>query len=401
MATQFPSAGTRLVFRCADPSAPAEEYAALLAAIGNDAAMWQHVVVLAGRELAVGALWRSLRPHASALPPVVVEHLQRGAMVEEFRMRHLAARLAQTVAALGIAEVPVLLLKGAAVGAVIDPSFVSRPMTDLDLLVPTADIARAHEALLATGWTQTSDPLLLHLLADGHHLPPYLDAQMPGVRLELHTALLPPDSAFGFDAAAFWADASTSGVPFAGARIPSRAHQLVHASAHFAWQHAMGFGAWRTLRSVALLLESPSFEWPSLVRLATASRAVTSVYWTLRVGAMLAGLRVPPDVLAALAPPTPESLRAALTRHFITSLVPGEGPVSPSARLSWWLWRMALRPRWSGHPVPRRWEADQRWIAAYESAQRREGPDPLSSRMARHAGAYRQWWAFASRTLWR
>jgi len=399
MATLFPSAGTRLVFRCADPGAPTEEYAALVAALGDDAARWQHVVVLAGRELAVGALWRSLRPHASTVPPVVVEHLRRGALVEEFRMRHLASRLAQTVAALRTAGVPVLLLKGAAVGALFDPSFASRPMTDLDLLVPAAEVARAQGALRATGWTQTVDPLLLDLLADGHHLPPYLDAQMPGVRLELHTALLPPDTAFGFDAAAFWAEAASTGVPFVGAHVPSHAHQVVHASAHFAWQHAMGFGAWRTLRSVALLLASPSFEWSDLVRLATTSRAATSVYWTLRVGVALAGLQVPAYVLAALAPPTPESLRAALTRHFITSLVPGEGPVSPSARLSWWLWRMALRPHWSGHPVPRRWEADQRWVAAYESAQGRDGPVPLASRIARHAGAYRQWWAFASQTL--
>lgn len=381
----------RLVFRSADPGHRPEE----MTAIARDVSDWDRFVVLADGELATPALWRALRDPA-AIPPEVGDYLRRGAMFGDFRMQQLAERLRETVAAFAARGVPVTLLKGAALGAIADATFRLRPMTDLDLLVSVADVPRAREAIIAAGWSETQDPALHALLGEGHHhLPPFLDARLPGMRLELHTALFPDDHSFAFDEAALGREAVAAPAPFAGARVPSLEHLLLHAAIHFAWQHTMRFGAWRTFRLVGMVVAQPGFSWDRFLAVARAARALTAAYWTLRLARQMCGLAIPPGVLDALAPPTPEFARAAIERHFIAALVPGEAPPSPSIGVSRLLWRAALRPRWSGHRTPGRWDPERKWERALHGT----APEPLLARVRRHGAGVRQWWEFVSLTL--
>jgi hypothetical protein len=288
-----------------------------------------------------------------------------------------------------------MLLKGAAVGAMSDPSFCARPMTDVDLLVRKEDAARAREAVLAAGWAQTRDERLHDLLKDMHHEAPFYDAQLPGLRLELHTELLPPDHSFAFALDELWARGSAATVPFAGATIPAASDLLFHVAVHFAWQHQMQFGAWRTLRAVGVAVQAPTFDWPGAVELAKASKAATSFYWTLRLARHVAGMAVPDAVLAACAPPTAEPLRRAIERAVVAGVAPGEAPVNPSDRLSRLLWRAALRPKWSGLREAGREDPEQTW-ARTMGTYHAEGP---LEKLKRHARASREWWAFVTRTL--
>ena len=217
------SAECRLVFRSADPSCAPAELAALAAEVQD----WERALFVAEREMATASLWRGLRDSAAALPVGVAEHLKKSAMVSDFRMQHLSQRLQATARVLGERGIPFLLLKGAAVGAIVDPTFRSRPMSDIDLLVQRADTARARDAVIASGWPLTTDPVLLELLKDAHHLPHFVDPQLPGVRLELHVELMPDDHSFAFSEAELWADARPAGEPFIGASVPSRDRKSV------------------------------------------------------------------------------------------------------------------------------------------------------------------------------
>ena len=316
-------------------------------------------------------------------------------MVSDLRMQHLARRLQQTIRVLAERGIPVLLLKGAAVGALIDPTFRARPMTDLDLLVHRTDVGPASDAVIASGWPLTSDPVLLELLKDAHHLPHFVDPQMPDVRLELHVSLLPDDQPFAFDESDLWREARPAPAPFSGALVPSPEHLLLHTSLHFAWQHTVSFGAWRTFRVVAAVVRSPDFDWDGFVGAAISAKAATSCYWTLRLAARLSGIVVPPAVLARLAPPTPEWVREALERHFVAAIALGEGPSSPSVRVTRVLWRAALRPRWSGHREPGRSDPEQRWARARGTLSTETFPE----RVTRHVARYRDWWTFFVRTI--
>ncbi len=385
------SAECRLVFRAADPScAPGE-----CAAIAGEVRDWERALLIAEREMATTALWRGLKHDAAALPPPVADHLRKSAMVSEMRMQHLARRLQGTVQALRERAVPFLLLKGAAIGARLDPTFRSRPMSDIDLLVHRADVPRATEAVTASGWPMTTDKVLHELLQDAHHLPHFVDPQMPGVRLELHVSLLPADHSFAFGEADLWRDAVAATEPFAGASLPSREHMLLHAAVHFAWQHTMQFGAWRTFRGMAALTGGTGFDWDRFVRTALAAKAGTCCYWTLRLGRRLSGIAPPAGVLEQLAPPTPAWLCAVLERHFIAAIAFGESQGSPSVQMTRLLWRTALRPHWSGHRAPGRYDPEHRW----ERARGTQSDETLPQRVVRHLASYRDWWRFFSGTL--
>ena len=382
-----------MVFRSADPScAPAA-----LAALASEVQDWERTVFIAEREMATSSLWRGLRESAAVLPTAVAEHLKKSAMVSDFRMQHLSQRLQGTARVLGERGIPFLLLKGAAVGAIVDPTFRSRPMSDIDVLVHRADTARTRDAIIASGWPLTTDPVLLELLKDAHHLPHFIDPQMSGVRLELHVQLMPDDNSFAFSEAHLWADSRPAAEPFTGASVPSREHMVLHACVHFAWQHTMHFGAWRTFRAIGAVTTAPGFDWDDLVRMALAAKAGSSCYWTLRLAERLCGFAPPAGVLARLAPPTAVWVCDALERHFVAGIALGEAQPSPSELLTRLLWRAALRPKWSGHRSPGRYEPEHRWVRARGLA----STETFSERVARHLSAYRDWWRFFADTLLR
>jgi Uncharacterised nucleotidyltransferase len=390
------SAEARLVYRSAIRAVPPHEVAALARAVDN----WPRVVVLAEREVATAALWRMLRTLDDAtldttVPVDVVTHLRRSTMVSDFRMQQLSRRLQDVVAGFNAAEIPVLLLKGAAVGALTDPSFRSRPMTDLDVLIAREDVPRARPVLLATGWPETTDPVLLEMLQDQHHLPHFVDPQMPGVRLELHVASLPVDHSFALSDRELWSTSREAAAPFAGARIPSPEWFVLHACIHFGWAHTMRFGVWRTIRAIDAYLDGAGLDWDRFVALAERTRAASVCHWTLRLAARLSGLAVPTRVLDRLEPPALAELQQALERHFLAGIVPGEGVACPSVWLSRQFWYLAIRPSWSGLGRDLRWDPERRWDRARGTL----STESRAAQIARHLASFQEWRRFLSRTF--
>lgn len=390
MPTRSLSPEARLIFRSADPACDPRELWKLSESVTD----WMRALILAEQEGATPTLWRALQKKQPPIPERAVEFLQQRTMLSDFRMQLLSQRLQETLKTFAARGIPVILLKGAAVGALTDPTFRARPMGDLDLLVRREDVNRARTAIIDSGWPVTTDPRLLDLLQDQHHLPPFVSPLLPGLRLELHVELFAIGHSFTLSHEAIWRDSRPASAPFEGARLLSPEHMLLHACAHFAWQHSMRFAAWRTVRTVAAVASEPLLSWDALVREARAAKALTVCYWTLRIAQRLSSLDVPAATMAQLAPPTPEWIRQMLERHFIADLAMGESPTSPSVALSRWLWRAALRPKWSGHLIPRR-DADHRWERAFGTYTE----EAAWSRFARHAASYRTWWAFFTHTL--
>ena len=130
---------------------------------------------------------------------------------------------------------------------------------------------------------------------------------------------------------------------------------------------------------------------------ALSVQAGTACFWTLRLAQTMAGIPIPDRVLARLAPPTPNAICAARERHFLAQIAPGEGPTSPSVKLTRFLWRMALRPDWSGHANPGRHDPEQKWAKAYGTA----STETRAQRIMRHARGIGDWTRFATKTLFR
>lgn len=381
----------RFVFRLADPAAPAEELRALLRAVED----WGRLVLVAEREGALPTLWRSLKAMHAQPPAQFAVLLQARSALQDFRMSRLATRTAEALAQFRARGVPVLLLKGAAIGAYCDPSFRARQMTDVDLLVRREHLDAAHDALAASGWKHSEDARLHTLLEGWQHEAPFLDPQLPGVRLELHTAILPPDHSFDFSSDTLWADAVAAPAPFDGASLPRAELLALHAAIHFAWQHQMTFGAWRTMRGIALLAGRPGFDWSLLVDEAKRRRATSSLHWTLRLGNTLGALTVPAAAIDATRTSTPEFVCRAIERHALAPLAPGEFPESPSQFVSRYLWLAAIRPRWSGHAQAGRHDPEQQWARVMGTM----STETVAQKVARHVSGLGHWARFVRHTI--
>jgi hypothetical protein len=130
-----------------------------------------------------------VRALKAAVPPAITVHL----FAQQKRHAHAAAVrgriVGQAIRALAAADVPLLVLKGAALARLVYDCPAARPMRDVDLLVPRRDAKRAYEILRAIGFV----PGERETSADHHHRPGLVKGEHgTAVVIELHHQLLPP-----------------------------------------------------------------------------------------------------------------------------------------------------------------------------------------------------------------
>jgi hypothetical protein len=350
---------------------------------------WAKLTWLSELERATPVLWRRLS--ALAAMPEEAQPLHRMAMVSEFRMLHLESRLLSAIDTLAAAEIEPVLLKGAALALTVYGSFVARPMTDVDLLVPRDDVLRARDALLTAGWREGTDNT--PEFYEGHqHLQPLVDSQGTGTSLELHTSLFFEGHPFALTSDDIRDRAKEVVVRGRAVLVPSVHDQLLHLCLHFAWSHMMATGAWRAFRDLDALLRTGRVDWKAFTTLARDARGGSSCYWTFRMARTVAGISVPAWVERALAPPEPEFALRRLEQHFTYDLLPTEN-ISPSLWLTYTMWRAGLRPRWSGHGRVRPWDRADELLAA-------ERPGRMK-RLIMHIRNARSWSRYARQVLLR
>jgi len=109
-------------------------------------------------------------------------------------LRGIAVR-AQVIAVascLGAAGIPFALLKGAARLYHDEPDAVLHASSDLDILVPAADLEGASQALRDQGYYERADERRQRNYREHHHHAAPLFPPTPGCAIELHVALAPP-----------------------------------------------------------------------------------------------------------------------------------------------------------------------------------------------------------------
>lgn len=324
--------------------------------IGN----WPWLIDVAELERATRVAWDRFRSlgvqprHVAS--GIRMEHL---ATIAAFRAEHLRARLSETLAILAREGIDVVLLKGAALATTIYPSFIDRPMGDLDLLVAPEDAERAHVAARAAGWTWDAATFPRARYAGHHHLPPLDDAAGTGVRLEVHTGIAIDGHPFALTLADMRTRWRRVQIGEASAFVPCPEHLLLHEAVHFAWSHVLSFGAWRTSRDIQLLALRGAIDWDLFVEECRQHRAESCAYWTLVLARLLSGAQVPDSVLERTRPQIGSFTHRILERHFIYHLLPIESEW-PSQRLRRSLWERAIQPERYGHGARRPWEFDER-----------------------------------------
>ena len=332
---------------------------------------WERLVSLGARERALVPLHErfATAPFRVARTEDLAR-LQRLALVSEFQLTSLHDRLVRMLALFAEHGVEVLLLKGAGLAYSAYPTPTSRPMGDIDVLVRDEVATEAWELVRANGWARRRDVPEERSYADHQHLTPLEDADGLQIGLELHTALFTHQAPFKLPASQMWEGARRLSIGGQSALVPSPEDQLLHSALHFAWSHEMTFGAWRTLRDVERIVATSAPDWSVVVQKSRACRGATCMYWTLRLSRDLAGVEVPGQVLEALAPRLPASLRRMLTRYYAVHALPNPDAIVNSVSLSRTLWSLGIRPRSQGHGRSRPWLDTEAWV---------RGPDGMRS----------------------
>ncbi len=241
-------------------------------------------------------VWRTL-------PPTVQRALSDDFQAHSIHTFALETELGQVAATLHGCGVPVLLLKGAALGRSVYASPAERPRSDLDLLIPAENLARAGQALAQQGYQA-------HLLRVWPRWQARYRSQQRLLRpdslggwfvVELHWALFElPYYIDRIPAQEIWQGA-TEASDLPGALLPDLATLLLHSCAHLALHHSQDMRLlW--LLDVDRLLRRDDLDWDAV--LARAGR------WHLR----LALRRVVQQTQASLGTPVAATVQAALNR---------------------------------------------------------------------------------------
>ena len=348
---------------------------------------WDLFLSFVRQERAASVVWPRLRRLClDSIPGPARRWLEREAIIGDVRMTRLSNRLDQTLRALTAAGIPVILLKGAALGRTVYRSLPRRPMLDLDMLVPEDQVRSARAAVLEAGWVPGPYEALSETFYRDHcHLPPFYDQAGGDFSLELHWDLLFRGNPLAVDVRRLWDHAlPLPDTPLV--KVLDTSDAVLHLAIHFAWPHMLKSAAWRTFRDLRVLVEEGELDWTRVVSQAHQVRAASCCYWTFSMARKWAGVPVPGWVTESLRPPLSPRGARVLERHFVQQWYPA-GIESPHPRLEKLLWRAAIRPKWSGHGSVRPWQRNHRFVPLQSSVQEAESATRKAMRYLKDLGS--------------
>jgi hypothetical protein len=253
------------------------------------------------------------------LEPRIRHHLQAAATIAAQQQRAVRWELVQLADVLGDLEGPVVLLKGAAYAAAELPPAAGRLFSDIDLMVPKAQLAKAESALMLAGWISghLGDYDQRYYRQWMHEIPPLTHLHRQTV-IDLHHAILPPTARLKTRPEPIFARAQPlSGQPRFS--VPSPQDLVLHSATHLfhegEWEHGL-----RDLVDLDAMLvafaAAPGY-WQQLLAAAAELGLGRPLYYGLRYCRMLLGTSVPKDVIEACPCRPSRAGAAAMDRLFI------------------------------------------------------------------------------------
>jgi hypothetical protein len=266
---------------------------------------WSQLLAAAEGERAEPFLHAAVRQ--ARVPTLMADRLRRAWIVSSRRHLLGVANLRRLLAAFGDAAIPVIPLKGPALGDALygDPSL--RPFTDLDLLVRRADVERAVALLANIGYRHIArDRTFTHELAHATaacFVP--ADTGSGDFPVDLHWGLVSfPAGATPrtIDAEEVW----TRAVATERWELPllelCREDLLLYLALHLAVHHPFVGFVWRLDLALLLRRTEHHVDWAMIVERARRWRVRGALYYALRLVQEHLVVGPPSSVLAELRP---------------------------------------------------------------------------------------------------
>jgi hypothetical protein len=263
------------------------------------------------------------------------------------------------------ANLPLVLLKGAALAQSVYADPAQRTMSDLDLWLPADRMAEAAQVMGRLGYLSSlkaERPFALQALSQGE-----IRFVRPGWQIGLVELHWSPFSGWwlyrtaAVDEAAIWARLEQLGDQ-PGVFHLAAEDMVIHLAVHTAVNHQFGLSALRSLVDIALTAQKRGVAWQVVAQRAKEWRVGTAVYLTLHLLDQLIGEE---EISPALNTLRPAALRLALLRRFVNpqSVLDGR-----DLRHGWQRFLLLLllvdRPRDVARLVYRALWPEKEWLAA-------------------------------------
>lgn len=261
----------------------------------------------------------------ASLPAQVRTHIEWARV----RMRRHAGAVAFEIQRIQVAlaglELPVLLLKGAAYSAAQLGPAHGRLFSDIDIMVPKAQLAEVEAALMLHGWASSNHDAYdqRYYRQWMHEIPPLQHMRRHSV-IDVHHAILPETARVRPDPALLRGAAlEVPGRP--GVQTLAPVDMVLHSVVHLFYDGEFDKGL-RDLYDLHRLLiqfgTMPGF-WDQLPARAAELQLARPMLYALRYSALLLGSAAPDSVVAALMPAAPNRvLMALMDALFLRALQP-------------------------------------------------------------------------------
>lgn len=171
---------------------------------------WPGIIETASDAGLGGLILEALRSKNLNAPDFARRSLKRAAQSVTQRNQRMMTRLEPLIAALNADDIPVMLLKGAALNSTAYPSPELRPMSDVDLLIRQRDALRAIEALKKAGCRSGLRLMRRDFFPRFYYETELITDEPDPLRIDLHARpLRPMRYARLIDEDAFWHNAQS------------------------------------------------------------------------------------------------------------------------------------------------------------------------------------------------
>jgi hypothetical protein len=263
---------------------------------------------------ALGFAWKAKPPEA--MPRDVQERLHRDLAESTARHLILSRELGQLLERFEGEHIPVIPLKGPALGETLYPHPALRPCTDLDLLVRRESIRQVDDLLQRLGYRRLADAHSFRF--DLAYDRATLYEGPSGVHVDLHWALL-SDPRYTWDereGLTVWDRAVRIRVAGRDALGLCPEDLLLYLAVHLAVHHGLAGLLWYWDLYLVIERWRATLDWEALVVRASRWRVRAALYFALLELERLFSARVPSGVMAPIEPRGPRAaVMGWLLRH--------------------------------------------------------------------------------------
>ena len=263
---------------------------------------WKEVVAAAARHRLTPLLFRRLKKRGAqaCVPADAWERLRLAYLDSAGRNTRLYRELRTVLGGLRSAGIPVIALKGAYLAEAVYGDVGLRPMSDVDLMVPRAELPRAQAILLDMGGVQEQSEDVELVCRRRQHLLPIV---IRNLVVELHWTITFPTGPVRVDAARLWDRARPATIAGVEVQVLSPEDLLLHLCLHTSYCAFLGVGLLPFFDIAATIQHFRNeMDWRQVAERAREWGASRYVGLTFQLVRSMLGTEVPDDVVERLVP---------------------------------------------------------------------------------------------------